>query len=240
MAPERVKRLQQIVGTFLYYARAVDSTMLPALSTLASLQTKATVATEKSITQFLDYAATNPQAIIRYQASDMALNIHSDASYLSESEARSRAGGIFFLSSQRTKDNPHPTLNGAIHITSTIMHNVLSSVAEAEVAACFLNAQEACPIQVALTTMGHPQKATPIQTDNDTAEGILNNTVKQRRSKAIDMRYYWLRDRAAQDQFEIYWQPGKANYADYFTKHHSPALHKEIRQQYIQQQQFPT
>jgi hypothetical protein len=207
--------------------------MLPALSTLASIQTKATHNTELAITQFLDYASTNPDATIRFTASDMALNIHSDASYLSYRGARSRAGGIFFLSSTRTLANPHPPLNGAVHVLSSIMHNVLSSVAEAEVAACFHNAQDACPIRVALTTLGHPQGATPIQTDNDTAEGILNNTVKQRRSQAIDLRYYWLRDRAKQKQFETHWQPGKLNYANYFTKHHPPILHQEIRHHYL-------
>jgi hypothetical protein len=43
--------------------------------------------------------------------------------------------------------------------------------------------------------MGHPQLATPIQTDNECAPGIVNNTVKQRRSKAIEMRFYWIKDR---------------------------------------------
>jgi hypothetical protein len=95
--------------------------MLVALGTLASAQTKATLNTEKAITQFLDYAATNPNATITYFPSDMILIIHSDASYLSEPEARSRAGGIFYMSNQITKDNPNPPLNGAIHITSKIM-----------------------------------------------------------------------------------------------------------------------
>jgi hypothetical protein len=88
IAPDRVKPLQQIVGTFLYSARAIDSTMLVALGTPASQQTAATLTTEKAITQFLDYAATNPDAVIRYHPSKMILNLHSDALYLSEPKAR--------------------------------------------------------------------------------------------------------------------------------------------------------
>ena len=60
--------------------------------------------------QFLDYAATNPEAIVTYKKSNMVLAIHSDASYLSEPKARSRAGGHFFLSD----DKDDPTNNGAV------------------------------------------------------------------------------------------------------------------------------
>ena len=113
------------------------------------------------------------------------------------------------------------------------MKNVLASVAEAEIAACFYNAQEACALRTALEYLGHPQPATPIQTDNSTADGILNGTVKQKRSKAIDMRFYWLRDRIEQKQFQVHWQPGSANFADYFTKHHPAKHHQNIRPAYL-------
>ena len=92
-------RVQQIVGTLLYYARAVDSTMIFALGSLASAQATSTEVTAASLTRLLNYAATHPDAILRYNASDMILHIYSDASYLSEPKARSRVGGHFFLSS---------------------------------------------------------------------------------------------------------------------------------------------
>ena len=66
----------------------------------------------------------------------------------------------------------------------------------------------------ALQNMGHPQPPTPIQTDNTTAIGISTDSVKQKRSKAMDMRFYWTRDRVRQGQFHIYWKPGKYNKAD--------------------------
>ena len=85
-------RLQELIGVLLYYGRAIDNTLLVALGTLSSAQTKGTKQTAKAMVQLLDYCATNPNAMIRYHASDMCLHVHSDASYLSESEARSRAG----------------------------------------------------------------------------------------------------------------------------------------------------
>jgi hypothetical protein len=233
LSAKQVERLQQIVGTFLYYARAVDSTMLVTLGTLAAAQTKATTKTLAHVAQFLDYASTHPDATIRYSASPMILTIHSDASYLSESESRSRVGGIFYLSSPYHPDTPVAT-NGAVHITSVIVKHVMASAAEAEFAGLFYNAQEACSFRHTLEELGHPQPPTAIQTDNECANGIANDTVKQRRSKAMDMRFYWIRDRIQQGQFLVHWKPGLSNQADYFTKHHSPAHHQTLRYTYLQ------
>jgi hypothetical protein len=81
--------------------------------------------------------------------------------------------------------------------------------------------------------MGHPQPRTPIQTDNSTAEGVVNRKIQPKRMKAMDMRFHWLQDREAQGQFRIYWHPGKTNLADYFTKHHSPAHHVNVRAEFL-------
>jgi hypothetical protein len=94
----RITRLQQDIGTLLFYARAVDPTMLVlTLGTLAAAQARGTEATAKAPTHLLNYAATHSDANIRYSASDMILHVHSDASYLSEPKARSRVGGHFYL-----------------------------------------------------------------------------------------------------------------------------------------------
>jgi hypothetical protein len=113
------------------------------------------------------------------------------------------------------------------------MKHVLASVAEAEIAALFYNAQEACELRTTLKELGHPQQATPCQTDNNCAAGILNQTVKQRQSRAIDMRFYWLQDRVKQKQFQIHWKPGTTNMGDYFTKHHPPKHHEAVRKHYL-------
>ena len=235
-----IKRLQSIVGTLLYYARAVDNTMLPALGTLAAAQTKGTQATADAATKLLNYAATHPEAVVRFTASDMILHVHSDASYLSESEARSRAAGFFYLSSDQDVTPPNATpapLNGPVHILCKIINNVMSSATEAEVAGLFLNGQDAIMLRNTLEFLGHPQPATPIQTDNSCAEGIANDTVKQKRSKAMDMRFYWIRDRVRQGQLKIHWKKGQDNYADYHTKHHPAAHHRQMRPIYLYEEQ---
>ncbi len=119
------------------------------------------------------------------------------------------------------------------------MRNVLASATEAEVGALFHNAQDACMLRQTLTKLGHPEPATPIQTGNACAEGVINDTVKQKRSKAIDMRFYWVRDRSRQGQFVIHWQAGALNRADYFTKHHPPAHHQTLSPTYLLPREFP-
>ena len=49
----------------------------------------------------------------------------------------------------------------------------------------------------------------------------------------MDMRFHWLRDRECQQQFRFYWRPGKLNYADYWTKHHSAKHHRNVRREYL-------
>ena len=108
------------------------------------------------------------------------------------------------------------------------VHSYVSSL-EAEVAALFNNAQEAAAIRTTLDEMGHPQPPAPIKTDNSTATGIINGTIKQKRSKAIDMRFCWLKDRVEQNQFKVCWDAGKRDPADHPTKHHSGKHHKQWR-----------
>jgi hypothetical protein len=229
LTKEGKKRIQQILGTFLFYARAVDGTMLTALSSIATAQANPTEATMKKAEQFLDYAATHPNAIVTYRASNMVLGIHSDASYLSETGARSRAGGHFYMSN----DMQFPPNNGAVHNVAQIINAVMSSAAEAELGALYINAREAVPMRVTLAEMGHQQPPTPIQTDNTTAIGVVTNNIQPKRTKAMDMRFHWLRCRAAQDQFRWIWRPGTTNLADYWTKHHCPAHHQTMRPEFL-------
>ena len=91
--------------------------------------------------QLLDYLATHPDATIRFRASDMILNVHSDASYLSEMKAHSLVCGHFFMG-WSPKDGDPIKLNGAFFTLCTILRFVVASAAEAEIGALFLNCKE--------------------------------------------------------------------------------------------------
>jgi hypothetical protein len=187
------------------------------LNDIATEETKVTKKTQAATNQLLDYLATHPDATIRYHASDMILHIHSDASYISVSNARSRLGGLFFLGN---KPPEHDKLNGSILNVTSIIKNVVASAAESEVGACFHNAESGAPLRVTLTELGHTQPPTPLRTNNSTAFGILNETIEKKRSKAMDIRYHWFTYRVRQQQLDVYWRPGRENLGDYHTKHH--------------------
>jgi hypothetical protein len=113
------------------------------------------------------------------------------------------------------------------------MNSVLASASEAEIGTLFENTRKATILHTALKEMGYPQPPTPVQTDNSTACGIANDNIKQQRLRAINMRFFWICDRVQQNQFNIYWAPGKRNLADYYTKHHSAAHHQQMRSLYL-------
>jgi hypothetical protein len=223
LSKEDKKFVQDVVGTFLYYAQCVDSTMLSALGSIATQQANPTKNTMIKVKQFLDYASTHPNAIVTYQASDMVLAAHSDASYLSEANARSQAGGYFFISS----DTPHPHNNGTVLTIAQIIKAVMSLAAKAKIGALYINCWEAVPACHTLEFLGHPQPPTPIQTDNTMTLGIINNNV-MKKLNAMDMKHHGLWDRISQKQFRHYWASGNENKANYVTKHHAPVHHEAM------------
>ena len=138
-------------------------------------------------------------------------------------------GGHFYLSQHNNPLQP----NGSILNPTGILRHVASSASETELGALFVNCKEAAILCTTLQEMGYPQDNILIFTDNTTAHGIANDTDKQQRSRAIDMRYHWVRDQVDQQQFTIKWLPSKQNWADYYTKHHAPKHHQNVRSFYL-------
>jgi hypothetical protein len=203
-----------------------------ALSDIATQQAAPTVNTKKQINQFLYYMWSHLNAIICYHASNMILNIHFNASYLSAPCARSRTGGYFFLSSLPANDNLIKLI-GVIHIICTILKLVTASTAEAKLGALFFNTQEAKVLCLTLAELGHPQPPTPIHINNTTTVGIVNNTIKQQCKRTMEMRYFWLLDDKMQKYFKLYYQPIQENLGDYTSKHHTANIHQHVSSYYV-------
>ena len=226
------KFIERVVGSFLFYGRAVDPLILHTMNTIANSQSKPTENTMEQTKHFLDYIDTYPDSTIRYYASDMILNVHSDASYLTAPKARSRIGGHFFLGRQPV-DNQPIFLNGPILSLCTVLRNVAASAAEAELGALFHNAKETKVIRLILKELGHPQPPTPIHVDNTTVNGIVNNTIKRQRSRSMEMKYFWLLDNEEQKQFNFRYHPGYENLGDLYTKAHNGKDTQHMRPFYV-------
>ena len=143
----------------------------------------------------------------------MILAVHSDASYFSAAKSQSRSGGHFYL----INVDDGEFRNGAVLTLSSIIKHIMASASEAELAAMFYNSREAIPLRVTLEEMGHPQPATQITVDNQTAHGLTKGTMVPKRSKATDMQFHWLRCRKSQQHIESLWRRGNNNRANYHT-----------------------
>ena len=137
-------------------------------------------------------------------------------------KGRSRAARHFYLFSVMPADNTDtpvklsttlklvpksdytPPWNGTVHAMYSTIDNVMSSATEAEIWTVFKSCQACVSIRMTLIKVGHPQPPTPIEVDNQCDKGIFTDTIKQKRSKCMDMLFFWVRDRINQGQFFIY------------------------------------
>jgi hypothetical protein len=212
-SPAEAAELQKIVGSALYYARANDITALEAVTTLSSLQSKPTASVLASQERLLGYLAKFPNHCRVIRPSSMLLQIHSDASYLSLPNSGSKAGGFHTLGDH----TPH-FINSSIDCISTRIPVKVASAAEAELASVYANAQLAVPERLTLKNIGYPQPPTPIFCDNECAIGLSTQTVIPKKSKSMDQRFNWIRERVSLLEFTIPFVKSLDNWADFFTK----------------------
>ena len=185
-----------------------------ALNELNIAASDPTEETQKDLENFLDYVATHPEAQIIYRVSDMQLEVDCDAAYLVAPKARSRAAGYHYLG-----NHDGNLFNGPIYVLAKVIKAVMSSAAEVENKLLFLNGGEAVPFIKTLEELGHKQKPVRLRTDNNTASGINNGTIKKLKSKKWDMHDWWIKDRIEQGQFKVERSKGKHSLSDYFSKH---------------------
>ena len=152
----------------------------------------------------------------------MILHIHSDASYLSVSRSGSRLGGIFYCGDKSPQED---RINSYIINVAAVIKNLVAAAAESEVGACFQKSQCGAPLRVTFMGLGHKQPATPLRTYTSTVFDILNKVIKNKRSKAMEMRYHCLTDRVRQNLYHIYSHPGIYNLVYYHSKQPSAQHH---------------
>lgn len=121
---DKIRYIQRVVGKFLFLARALDNTQLHSLNDISCSAAHGTEATLAATEHLLNYIACNPKPQIRFSASDMILQVDSDAAFQVCPKARSRAGGYFYLGS---KDNQQ--FNAPILALAKVIKNVMGSAA---------------------------------------------------------------------------------------------------------------
>ncbi len=130
-------------------------------------------------------------------------------------------------------------MNGVFHISTTILRFVVASAAKVEFGALYHNCQTGIIFQLTLAKMGHPQPKNLVHGDSATAVSIPNNSIKRQHSRSMEMRFFWIGDKMAQDMYDLSWHPGQENLADYQSKHHIGSHHVAVRPWYLHIENSP-
>lgn len=147
LTPTETRYIQSIVGSLLYYARAVDPTILHTINELELSQAQPRENTRVKTKQLLDYLYTHKFATLKYKSSDMCIHVDSNTAYLVEPRGNSRIAGYDYLSSKyKPKEdtiNPTPTFNEPVHVEFKLLKHGVSSSTEAEIGGIYANCQTA-------------------------------------------------------------------------------------------------
>ena len=94
-----------------------------------------------------------------------------------------------------------PENNGAALTIVQIIKNVMTSSADAEIGALYINSQQEIPAQTTAEGMGHKKPPIPTQTDNTTAFGFVTKNLQTKATKSTDMKHWFMHDRQDRNQF---------------------------------------
>ena len=188
--------------------------ILVAVTRAASLQAKPTERVMKMVDNIFAYLKKEQNLGIRYKASDMIVRAESDASYTSEANSKSRSGGYIYYG----RVNDESWVNGPVMVLSAIQRLVATSACEAEYVALFETGKATMAVRNITEALGLSQGTTQIVCDNQAATAIANDTAREKRTRHMNMRLNWIKDKVYQHVLSVRWRPGHSNLADFVTK----------------------
>jgi hypothetical protein len=211
LTAEQKATARSFLGCTLWQQIGTRSDFTYANSVLISEINNGTQTTWARILHFAGYIRAQPLRGVTFWPCDMQLQVYTDSDFNSP---YSRTGGFFHLG---RKDDPN-FVNGPLMTISKIQPISTAAANEAEYVAMFMNGKTALPIRAELDAIGYPQSTTLFKGDNRVAIGIATDTLQQRRSKYVDAKFHWFRDRCRRGDFSAIWISTTENIADMFTK----------------------
>ncbi len=155
----------------------------------------------------------------------MIMNVHSDAPYFSKVDARNIACRHFSWVGKQKTANPS---SSTVHSLPCVQFfaSLLLPPQKPNLGPYSLTAKRAWYFE---WLSSQPQPKTQVHSNNATAVGIANNTVKKKHLQSTEIRYFWVCDKIAQDDISLKWNTGQENLADYQSKHHLGPHHHAVR-----------
>ncbi len=216
LTPLQRKELQEKLGVCRWIIDNVIPALTFALGRVACKVGNPTVQVLREVNRLIMHMAGTQNPAIKFKPTqNMQLGVFSDASFSSEQRSRSRIGGVLFIGGLN-KDNEPET--AAIQVISEVSNIVADSAAEAEYIAVHAVMKRAVHIRYILEDLGFAQDTTIHRCDNKCAVGLANKTTNDKRTKHIHRRIHWVQDQTELSIFNVIWEPGSTNIADFFTK----------------------
>lgn len=206
-----VKEYQSLLGGLTYVAITSRPDISFAVSKLSQFHSHPHQQHFIAAKRILRYLKAKPKGMLTYQPNNQNLLCFTDSDWGSDQTDRKSVSGYALFYS-----------GGLIAWEAKKQHMVSLSTMEAEYVAMCQGAKEVAFHRSLLTELGVieiAKNSTVIKCDNQGAQFAVRNPTVHKRSKHIDIRFHYIREKFINGDIDIEYVQSSENAADIFTKH---------------------
>lgn len=159
-----------------------------------------------AVKRVIRYLVNTKNVCIRYGESNDLIG-YSDADFAGDVDTRKSTTGYIFLMN-----------GGPVTWLSQKQKTIALSTTEAEFVAACESAKEILWLQQLLLDLGEKYDVIKLYVDNQSAIKLINNPVFHKRTKHIDVKYNFIREKVENGLIHISYVPSKSQLADILTK----------------------
>ena len=202
-----VNLYQQLIGALIYISNNTRPDITYSVSVLARDMAKPTIYSYQLAKRVLRYLQGTINAKLTFNKNNNNQLVgYSDASYAENDDRKSTTGMLFVAN------------GGSISWKSKKQQIVALSSMEAEYIALTSTAKEALWLRKIEAELKGRRESMIIHEDNQSAIKLASNSITNDRSKHIDVRYHFIRDRIHRGEINLNYIPTKFQLADLMTK----------------------
>ena len=209
LVPEKQEFFHHVVAQLLFLCKRARPDIQTAVSFLCTRVQNPDVDDYKKLARVIKYLCGTITLPLRLEVNSLSkTSWWVDASYAVHPDMKSHTGGVFSLG------------RGAIYGTSTRQKINAKSSTEAELIAVAEVLPQALWTRYFLEAQGHKCDDSVLYQDNKSAILLEQNgrASSSKRTRHIDIRYYFITDRIANGEVRIEYCPTTEMLADFFTK----------------------
>jgi hypothetical protein len=211
-----IKRYQKIIGALLYLSNTTRPDITYAVNFLARKMSMPSNQDYLLSKRILRYLKGTKSLKLTFEKKSIEIAGYSDASYAEDKSDRKSTGGYVFMMN-----------GGAVSWKSSKQKIVTMSSCEAEYVTLSDAAKEAIWLIELSKNVNKKERVKTIRIyeDNQSTIKTAKNPIQSERTKHIDVRHHFIREKVAEKRIEIEYIPTTDQIADIFTKSLGRVLH---------------